>query len=385
MPVAVNGAIRPLSVALLVLALCIPSALAQGPFEPVPRQPVDPYEAALRELLETPAGLAFLDAFIAVQRDYLYGVDRDALLEGATAGLIESLGDPFSRYVGAEDAEAERQAAAASGVEIARVGDVGVIRIATFEGDVIGARFSTALDTLLTAGARGLVLDLRGNPGGSILQGLQVLDRFLTEGELGYRRVRGVSVPIAYANPRAISHPLVVLVDAETASTAEIVAGTLQAYGRGRIIGATTAGKGVGQTTIRLSDGAELRLVSFEWLLPGLRSIDAVGVTPDLLVSVEPADPVTDGSPRPLVSVAEEGGDPALRLAVDALRGLLSDELAVPSRIPVPTATSTLLPEPEPEPEPNGSPRPDEPRSDDSVEASDENQEAPPTPGQPRP
>ena len=377
----VNGAIRPFAVALLALALWIPSALAQGAFDPVPRQSVDPYEAALRELLEFPAGRAFLDAYIAVQRDYLYGVDRDALLEGATVGLIESLGDPYSRYVGAEDAEAARRKAAASGVEIARVGDIGVIRIATFEGDVIGARFSTALDNLLTAGARGLVLDLRGNPGGSILQGLQVLDRFLAEGELGYRRVRGVSVPIAYANPRAIAHPLVVLVDAETASTAEIVAGTLQAYGRGRIIGATTAGKGVGQTTVRLADGAEVRLVSFEWLLPGLRSIDAVGLTPDLLVSAEPPDPVTDGVPRPLVSVAEERGDPALRLALDALRGLLSDDLAAPPRIPVPLDTVLAVPDPEPD----DAPTVEELRPDDGVEDPNENQEALPTSGEPRP
>jgi C-terminal processing protease CtpA/Prc len=377
----VNEAIRPFAIALLALALWSPSVLAQGAFEPLPRRPVDPYEAALRELLEFPAGRAFLEAYIAVQRDYLYHVDREALLEGATAGLIESLGDPFSRYVGAEDAEAARRAGAGSTVEVAQVGDIGVIRIATFESDVVGARFSSALDALLAGGARGVVLDLRGNAGGSILQGLQVLDRFLAEGELGFRRVRGVSVPIAYANPRAIAHPLIVLVDADTASTSEIVAGTLQAYGRGRIIGATTAGKGVGQTAVRLADGAELRLVSFEWLLPGLRSIDGVGLTPDLLVSAEPADPVTDGGTRPLVSVADEGGDPALRLALDALRGLLSDELEVRTRIPVPAVAAS----PVAEPDPDDAPIVEEPRPDERPEISDENQEALPPVVKPRP
>jgi C-terminal processing protease CtpA/Prc len=386
---------RPLALTgLVTLALAASAAIGQEPAE-AQSQPADPYQEVVREMLESPAGLAFLDALIAVQREYLYGVDRDALFEGATAGLVEALGDPFSRYLDAEDAEAARQIGATSAVEVAKVGDIGVIRIGTFEGDVVGARFSIALDALLAGGARGLVLDLRGNSGGSILQGLQVLDRFLTEGELGYRRVRGVSVPIAYANPRAISNPLVVLVDRDTASTAEIVAGTLQAYGRARLIGTTTAGKGVGQTAVRLSDGSELRLVSFEWLLPGLRSIDSVGLTPDLLITYEPLDPVTDGDAAPLVSVGSEGGDPALRLALDALRGLLSDELASHTAIPVPSVAvgPMLLPDPDADDEATPlevRPEEDEVRVDvDANEApadpDDENHDDPRRPVHPRP
>ncbi len=310
---------------------------------------MDPrYQAAVRDLLESPAGVAFLDAWIAVQRDYLYGVDSETLLQGATAGLVEALGDPYSRYLDPGDAEAARRANENGAVEIAQIGDVGIIRIASFEGEATGAQFATALDTLLGAGVRGLVLDLRGNEGGSILQGLQVLDRFLTEGELGFRRVRGVSVPIAYANPRAATNPLVVLVDGDTASTAEIVAGTLQAYGRARLVGTPTAGKGVGQTSIRLADGSELRLVSFEWLLPGLRSVNLVGLTPDVVISGAPTDPVTNGESRPLVSVPDEVGDTFLRLGIEALRALLSDELPSQTSIPVPTVRvgPVLLPDP---------------------------------------
>jgi C-terminal processing protease CtpA/Prc len=314
----------------LVVALGVPcGALAQS-------FPGERYEAAVRELLESPAGLAFLEAYMAIRRDYLYSVDRDALFEGALAGLVGALGDPFTRYLDAEAAEAARSASATRAVEIAQIGDIGFIRISTFEGDSVGARFTLALDTLLGNGAQGIVLDLRGNEGGSILQGLQVLDRFLSEGELGFRRVRGVSVPIAYANPRSVQVPLVVLVDADTASTAEIVAGVLQTYGRARLVGTTTAGKGVGQTAVRLSDGGELRLVSFEWLLPGLRSIDSVGLTPDILVSSAPEDPIDNGLGRPLVFVPDEIGDVPLRLALEVLRGIIGDDLAVP--VPVPRA-----------------------------------------------
>jgi C-terminal processing protease CtpA/Prc len=326
-------------VTLLVLLLTLSAVLAQAPL-----RADDHYDDAVDEILATPAGLAFLDAYLALQRDYLYGVERDALLRAATAGMMDALGDPFSRYLGPPEAEAARAAtASANAVEIAVIGKVALIRIATFEGDAIGAHFSGALDTLILTGSRGFVLDLRGNPGGSILQGLQVLDRFLGEGELGYRRVRGVSVPIAYANPRAVSEPLIVLVDADTASTAEIVAGTLQAYGRARIVGTVTAGKGVGQTAVRLPDGAELRIVSFEWLLPGLRSVDRVGLTPDVLVSVEPPDPVSDGLPTPLIAVPGHVGDIHLRLALELLQGLLGDaaglaEIMTPAVVPGPAA-----------------------------------------------
>jgi C-terminal processing protease CtpA/Prc len=356
--------------ALIALALVACGAWAQP-------SPGERYEEAVRDLLASPAGLAFLEAYMAIQRDYLYGADREALFEGALVGLVEALGDPFTHYLDPEAAAADRARSAASAVEIAQIGDVGFVRISTFEGESVGARFTLALDTLLANGAQGIVLDLRGNTGGSVLQGLQVLDRFLSEGELGFRRVRGVSVPIAYANPRSVAVPLVVLVDADTASTAEIVAGVLQTYGRARLIGTTTAGKGVGQTAIRLTDGGELRLVSFEWLLPGLRSIDTVGLTPDILVSALPDDPVSDGPGRPLVFVPDDIGDVPLRLALEVLRALIGDELAQPAPAPAsrpgaatngaePEAPSRVPPRPPPVlPPPPSTEAPDEGAGDD--------------------
>lgn len=343
------------------------------------RAPSDRYEVAVRELLETAAGRAFLEAYIAVRRDYLYGAEVDELLEGAAAGLVDALDDPLSRYLDPESASALRAAVAAGGVEVAQLGDAALIRISSFEGDLVGARFTLALDTLLASGARGFVLDLRGNEGGSILQGLQVLDRFLGDGELGFRRVRGVSVPIAYANPRSIPHPLVVLVDDRTSSTAEIVAGTLQSYGRARLVGTPTAGKGVGQTAIRLADGAELRLVTFEWLLPGLRSIDGVGLTPDVWVTTAQPDPIKGDEGPPLVALPDEGGDPALRIGLEALRALLGDELDVagptrpaPTTRPPPTPTAPADPgAAQPPIGPAPGPRDDERDPEDGAPAAD--------------
>ena len=317
------------------------------------------YLAVLREIATSVSGRAFLDALLLIDREYLYPTDRDELLRGATAGLIEALGDPYSRYLDPA-AVASRRATATpdAGVVKATLGDVAYLGVPSFEGDDVGGALARALDAHLANGARGVLLDLRGNAGGSILQGLQVLDRFISDGVLGFRRVRGVSVPIAYANPRAVSQPLVVLVDERTASTAEIVAGALQAYGRAQLVGSVTAGKGIGQSAIELSDGAEVQLVSFEWLLPGFRSIDGSGLRPDVEVvpAVSPSEPVGRVS-----GMQDVEGDPVLRAGLALLREVLGDELTPPTTPPAPIQSTppTLLPLELP-PNADGDERPDD-------------------------
>jgi len=331
------------------LSLLLSAAHAQDPldaFVPTPPEAAyaERYGALLDELLASASGRAFLDALLLIDREYLYGTDRDELLRGATAGLVAALNDPYSRYVDPETVEARRTRPASDSVVVkVALGDVGYLGIASFEGDDVGGALGRALDAHLAAGARGIVLDLRGNTGGSILQGLQVLDRFIADGVLGFRRVRGVSVPIAYANPRAVNQPLVVLVDAQTASTAEIVAGALQAYGRAQLIGAVTAGKGIGQSAIELSDGAELQLVSFEWLLPGFRSIDGSGLRPDVEID---APPGSDATPPRVSGMDDLDRDPALRAALERLRAALGDDLATPLQAPARSVTvgPTLVP-----------------------------------------
>ena len=333
-----------------LLVVLLPfGAFAQEPPDPFMRTEAPPldarYETILRELAASPAGLAFLDALLLIDREYLYSVDRDVLLRGATAGVIAALDDPYSRYVAPDEVAARRgDPLRDTGVTTVKLGDVGYIGVSSFEADGVGAAVSRTIDEHLVSGSRALLLDLRGNVGGSILQGLQVLDRFLADGVLGFRRVRGVSVPIAYANPRAVSLPLVVLVDDATASTAEIVAGALQAYERARLVGTVTAGKGIGQTAIELSDGAEIQLVSFEWLLPGFRSIDGSGLRPDLEVSERGIGDTSGGNG--VQGMRDVATDPVLRAALDLLRVTIGDDLAVPNNVPVatPGVGPTVLP-----------------------------------------
>ena len=126
---------------------------------------------------------------------------------------------------------------------------------------------------------------MRDNPGGLLPQAVYVADEFLEEGPIVYQRSRGVTQLYGAAQRGSYDLPLVVLVNQNSASASEIVAGALQESGRAVVIGEQTFGKGVGQTVISLSDGSQLQYVSFEWLTPDRTSISERGVTPDLIVA----------------------------------------------------------------------------------------------------
>jgi len=300
------------------LALGITLALASH--TPSLAQPVvDPrYELVVADLLSTKEGLAFLDAFRAIRRDYLSGAADADLLDGAIRGMVAALDDRYVRYLDADELAVDRRLAREPNVVVAALfGDLGYLRLTSFDSERAGERFTAELTTLLDHGARGLVVDLRGNAGGLVLGGLQVLDLFLSDVVLGYRETRFGQIPLGFANPRAVSIPIAVLVDGTTASTAEIVAGALQSKGRARLFGSITAGKGVGQSTVPLTHGGELRLVTFAWSLPDGRSIDGWGLTPDVPVRGVPlADVVGD----PALVVVDPDEDAVLAAALLHLR-----------------------------------------------------------------
>lgn len=282
------------------------------------------WEQAVSELLEEPAGQAFLEAYRAILRDYRGDVDTERLLEGALLGLVAALDDPYVRYLSPEEVAADAAARRDPNVIVTGVvGDLGYLRVTSFDSERAGERFATELDALLARGVRAMVLDLRGNGGGLVLPGLQVLDRFLSDVVLGYRTGARTQVPLGFANPSAVGLPVAVLVDGGTASTAEIVAGALQSYDRALLYGSVTAGKGVGQTSLALSDGGELRLVTFGWALPDGRSIDGWGLTPDV-----PIRGAAVAAPVAMVDVlSDPANDPVLAAALAGLRRILGDDL----------------------------------------------------------
>ncbi len=165
---------------------------------------------------------------------------------------------------------------------------IGYIRIASFQ-ERTGDDLKKALREIeVKAGPlKGIVLDMRNNPGGLLNQSVEVSDIFLKSGIIVSTRGRSKSMEskaIAKDDGDEPTCPLVVLVNEGTASAAEIVSGALQDNGRAVILGAQTFGKGSVQTVIPLEDGAALKLTTAKYYTPKGRSIQAEGITPDIVV-----------------------------------------------------------------------------------------------------
>jgi carboxyl-terminal processing protease len=131
----------------------------------------------------------------------------------------------------------------------------------------------------------GLILDLRNNPGGLLHQAISIADIFLNKGTIVYTKGRKEdqnNVYPAHNTGEKRMYPLVILVNEGSASASEIVAGAMQAHKRGIIVGTRTFGKGSVQTIIPLPDGAGLRMTTAKYYTPDDRSIQALGIIPDV-------------------------------------------------------------------------------------------------------
>ena len=173
--------------------------------------------------------------------------------------------------------------------------NIGYIRIASFHertADDLRKALREISEKLQPM--KGLVLDLRNDPGGLLIQAIEVSDMFLKSGIIVSTRGRTKNMEtkaMARNNGNEISCPIVVLVNEGTASAAEIVAGALQDNGRALIIGTQTFGKASVQTVISLEDGSALKLTTARYYTPKGRSIQAEGIKPDIVVKyIRPAE-----------------------------------------------------------------------------------------------
>ena len=168
------------------------------------------------------------------------------------------------------------------------------VRIYQF-GSATSADFASALSNGLP-GAVGIVLDLRGDPGGFISAADDVITQFVASGETFELRGRNGTVDrhMVGAKHLAPTLPLVVLVDANSASASEIVAGSLQVHQRAKLVGTKTFGKGSVQQDFPLSDGADIHLTVQRWYLPNGQTIDKKGLTPDIPVTLASATDAYD-------------------------------------------------------------------------------------------
>lgn len=182
-------------------------------------------------------------------------------------------------------------------VRSASLGEVGYLALSRF-GDRAGAELASAVADLRARGATAFVLDLRGNGGGYGDEATAVAGIFLA-GPVFVTRDRSGIAKIARATMTApFPERLAVLVDGDTASAAEIVAGALQDAGRATVVGSRTFGKGLVQSVFPLPDGSALKITTARYTTPKGRDIDRSGIVPDVAAVETPGsvhgDPTTD-------------------------------------------------------------------------------------------
>ena len=190
-----------------------------------------------------------------------------------------------------------------------RADNIFVIQITNFNEDT-QRLFGEAASEAINKNPAGIILDLRNNPGGFLDTAIEVASEWVED---------GIIVTEKYSDDKKIEHlargrsrlktyPTVVLVNEGSASASEIVAGALQDYGLGTIVGQKTFGKGSVQTLTDFSDGSSIKITVAKWLTPNGRSINDEGVIPDESVDYAPED-------------YDAGTDPQLNRAVEILTG----------------------------------------------------------------
>jgi carboxyl-terminal processing protease len=224
-------------------------------------------------------------------------------------------------------------------------GDVGYVRVTTFN-EQTEASLTEAVDALraeVGEGMKGLVLDLRNNPGGLLEQAVGVADAFLDRGEIVSTRGRR-SDSIQRFNARqgdvAEGAPMVVLINGGSASASEIVAGALQDHGRAIVMGTPSFGKGSVQTIMPLPGHGAIRLTTARYYTPSGTSIQAKGIVPNIEVRQSRVEVIDQGAARREADLrgrleneqiegesgdeagAEDEADYQLARAIDLLRGV---------------------------------------------------------------
>jgi len=167
----------------------------------------------------------------------------------------------------------------------------GYIRVSNFQDKTISELEKALKELEEGKGLKGLVLDLRNNPGGLLDQAVKVADVFLEKGLVVYTDGRMEEQKMrfeAHKNRHSHNYPIAVLVNEGSASASEIVAGALQDHKRAIILGVRTFGKGSVQTIIPLEDGSAVRLTTARYYTPNGRSIQAKGIEPDIEIPYAP-------------------------------------------------------------------------------------------------
>ena len=206
-------------------------------------------------------------------------------------------------------------------------------RIAYVDINTFGERTTqelrNTLDTLIKQHPNGIIIDLRNNPGGYLNTAVEVASEFIDKGVVLYEQYGDGrrDEHDVLGNGRATNIPIVVLINEGSASASEILAGALQDYGRAKLVGVQSYGKGSVQNWVPLSNNqGAARVTIARWLTPKERLIDHIGLAPDVVVNMTTEDFTADRDPQ-----------------LDAAKETLLDMI---NGTPIPTSQPSLVPEP---------------------------------------
>ncbi len=233
------------------------------------------------------AGVHAGDKIVAVD-DQLVSAETIQAMNEAVAMIKGECGTTvkvtFERDGELIDFVLERRSIGINRVEYTMIDDIGYIMLYEFMGDVVEG-FEEALDELQKQGAKGLIIDVRSNPGGLLDAVVDICDMLLPEGTIVYMEDRAGTRETFYSDEKQIDIPLAVLVNESSASASEILAGSIQDSAAGTVVGQTTFGKGIVQVVIPfMSDGAGLQFTTATYYTPAGRCIHGSGVVPDVVV-----------------------------------------------------------------------------------------------------
>ncbi len=186
--------------------------------------------------------------------------------------------------------------------------DIGYIQITEFD-EVTADQFTEALAVVKGSGAKGLILDLRSNPGGSLPVVVDIARAILPEGLIVYTEDKyGKREEYTCDGKNELNIPLVVLINGNSASASEILAGAIKDYGKGTLIGTTTFGKGIVQRILPLTDGTALKLTISSYYTPKGNNIHGIGIDPDIECEFDPDAYYDEGVDNQLERAKEEIG-----------------------------------------------------------------------------
>ena len=256
------------------------------------------------------AGLQAGDILYKVNGEDMAGLDVSQVVlhikgeEGTSVHLTLVRGN---EYV---EVDVERRKIESPTIEYSMLDDgMGYVQIVEFD-DVTVNQFQEAVAALEKENIKGLILDLRGNPGGNLYSVVDIADMLLDQGIILYTEDKqGRKEVYNSGNGTIIDVPMVVLVDSNSASASEVLSGALKDHGKATLVGTTTFGKGIVQTIRTLKDGSAIKLTISAYYTPAGNNIHGTGIEPDVVVEFDGEAYRADGYDNQLEKAKEVLGE----------------------------------------------------------------------------